>query len=905
MILNIILGIIGAFFGGAALDEFGGAVLGFAVGWLFGVAAGLRKQIKKLESRIEILEIKKHAVKVLRETVKSEKIKPETVKSEPKTEPSPVFKQKTGIPIKLYPQEAQPKNAAPQIPKPVDTEPPKLRDDIKKFFTGGNVVVRIGILILFCGVAFLLKYAAQKNMFPIEMRMAGVALGGLFLLIAGWVLRQKKSEYALILQGGGIGILYLTLFASAKIYGLIPLFAGFIIMAGLVVLSGFLAVFQNSLALAAFGTVGGFLAPVLTSSGSGNHVMLFSYYAFLNAGIFGIAWFKAWRVLNLIGFVFTFVIGSVWGYDHYQPAYFSTTEPFLILFFLFYTAISILFALRQPPKLKGYVDGSLVFGVPIIAFTLQSRLIKGFEYGLAYSSITAGVFYFILVIILWTRKEKGLQMLTEAFCALGVVFCTLAIPLALDDRWTSAAWALEGGALLWVGVRQNRVISRNFGLFLQFGSGVAFLFSIDNPSRDIPVINGLYLGGLAVSMTGLFSSYYLEKNMKKLSKWETRFHIPLLVWGLCWWFGMGINEIDNHVTWNHEKNSILLFIILSCGIMAWVSRKINWNTIKYPPIALMPVLWLFSGIDFIDYPKAHLFEQWGLLLWAAGLGVHLYLLYEFEKKWKQRLVKLWHIAGLLLFVFILSWEGSWLLDQIVSRADTWAFIPWGLIPVLAVMGFQSWGNKIAWPVRRFSSAYIGQGLSVLSFFVWLWILAACLHSGNPSPLTYFPVLNPLDISQIFCSVILFRWVWKSNKLEYTGFSDKTRYALYYAISTAVFIWLNAVTARTVHYWAKIPFTAHRLHNSALFQTSISILWTLTAFGIMIAGTRKISRNLWFTGAGLLAAVVLKLFFIDLDGSGTVARIVSFLGVGCIMLIIGYLSPLPSPKKRLNNLGHGN
>ena len=81
-----------------------------------------------------------------------------------------------------------------------------------------------------------------------------------------------------------------------------------------------LAVLQDARALAVLGIVGGFLAPMLASTGSGNHVALFSYYAMLNSAIFGIAWFKAWRVLNVLGFVFTFGIGSAVGRD-------ATTGP--------------------------------------------------------------------------------------------------------------------------------------------------------------------------------------------------------------------------------------------------------------------------------------------------------------------------------------------------------------------------------------------------------------------------------------------------------------------------------------------------------------------------------------------------------------------------------------------------
>jgi uncharacterized membrane protein len=50
--------------------------------------------------------------------------------------------------------------------------------------------------------------------------------------------------------------------------------------------------------------------------------------------------------------------------------------------------------------------------------------------------------------------------------------------------------------------------------------------------------------------------------------------------------------------------------------------------------------------------------------------------------------------------------------------------------------------------------------------------------------------------------------------------------------------------------------------------------------------------LWLAGAGLLAVVVLKLFFVDLASLDTLRRIVTFLGVGLLMLVIGYVSPLP-------------
>ena len=904
MILNIILGVIGAFFGAAILDE-EGILFGFVMGCLLGMVVNLRRRVTELEKRFESLELRQMATRVRPPSPakppepEAEKPAPEPDKPEP-PRPDELPEKADVIPIRSRPESEKPP-VSDEPPRPdALPEPPaeaesltRLTEAVRAFFTGGNVVVRIGVIILFFGVAFLLKFAAERGMFPIELRLACVGLGGIALLMTGWRLRERRPGYALILQGGAIGILYLNLFAAARLYHLIPLPLTFLLMIALVVLSGLLAVLQDSLGLAAFGAVGGFLAPVLTSSGRGNHVMLFSYYALLNAGILQVAWFKAWRVLNLIGFVFTFGIGTIWGIRAYTPSHFATTEPFLILFFLFYAAISVLFAHRQPPRLRGYVDGTLVFGLPIVAFALQSQLTEGYEYGLAFSALALSGFYITLASLLWRRQAEGMRMLTEAFLALGVVFGSLAIPLALDGRWTAAAWALEGAALIWVGIRQQRLLSRNFGVLLQLGGGMAFLADIHTPTGDIPVFNGLFLGSLAVSLAGLFSSWYLERNRQVLRRWEGWHHGILLVWGLLWWFGTGLNEIHDFLPRADRGPASLLFVVLSCGGMVRISVRLSWNAISYPLAGLLPLLWILACGLFAERPFSHLFTRWGLIPWIAGFVVHFYLLWQFEKRWHKGVIRLWHLGGLLLAVFILTWESVWVIGEGVGRRSVWAFMIWGIIPGLAILSLQKQGHRLSWPVLRFAPAYLKDGPAILATFIGFWELAAAFRPGDPAPLPYLPLLNPLDLAQIFGFIVMLGWVRADRQADSPRFSDASHLLLYSAVSAIIFIWLNALVARTVHFWGHVPFTRFSLYHSVLFQAAISILWTLTALGIMAVAARKGHRPIWFTGAVLLALVVLKLFTIDLDGSGTVARIVSFLAVGGLMLVIGYVAPLPS------------
>ncbi|PCI55863.1 MAG: hypothetical protein COB34_06990, partial [Methylophilaceae bacterium] len=243
-------------------------------------------------------------------------------------------------------------DSAPIVSKPNLIE--KAFSYAKNWLFGGNTLVRSGIVLLFIGVSFLIKYVAENSNMPIELRLAGIAILGVGLLVVGWRLRGKRKEYSWALQGGGIGVLYLTIFAAMKLYHLIPPSAAFALLILIAFLSAGIAVLQSALPLAILGFAGGFLAPIFTATGSGSHVGLFSYYLVLNLAIAFIAYHKSWRSLNVLGFAFTFIIGTIWGAQSYSPEHFATTEPFLIIHFLLFTLIAVLYARKQATKASDY-----------------------------------------------------------------------------------------------------------------------------------------------------------------------------------------------------------------------------------------------------------------------------------------------------------------------------------------------------------------------------------------------------------------------------------------------------------------------------------------------------------------------------------------------------------------------
>lgn len=753
----------------------------------------------------------------------------------------------------------------------------------------GNLMARAGVVVLFFGVAFLLKYGYQHVHLPIELRLLAVALLAIALLAVGWRLRERGG-YGLALQGGGVGLLYLTIFGALRLFEVLPAGLAFVLLFVVAVLSAALAVLQDARVLAVLGVAGGFLAPVLASSGSGGLVGLFSYYAVLNGAILAIAWFKAWRIVNVTGFVFTFGVATAFGALRYSPDNYYAAQPFLILFFLIYVAIPLLFARREAGRRERYLDTTLVFGVPLVGFGLQIGLVRSFAYGSAGSALALGAFYLLLARALWARRGEGLRLLVESFIALGIVFTTLAIPLAFDGRWTSAAWALEGAAIVWIGVRQQRLLARVFGMLLQLLAGFFYLGDLHWRGDAWPLLNSVFLGALLLASSGLLCAWLLQRSPQGLHTAERWLAIVFFGWGSAWWIFAGMHEIDAHVRSALQGNALLAFFSGSSLAFSELTQRLRWPLARYPALALLPVMAVLALLTVFHDP--HPFAHFGYLVWPAAFIVQLWLLRRHEvvgKRWSEYL----HAGGLWLFAALGAWEVAWAIDTWVAGRAAWPLIAWALVPgaLLALLAIR--GERIAWPVATHFAAYLIIGALPLALFLGAWFLFSnVVADGNPWPLPYVPLLNPLDLAQAGALLAIGIWLVEVRRRDLPPLAAIPVSVAWSLAAAAIFFWANAVLLRTLHHWAGVPLQMAPLLGSALVQAALSLFWTLLALAVMVFAARRAARALWLAGATLLAVVVGKLFLIDLSNVGTIARIVSFLGVGGLMLVIGYLAPAP-------------
>ncbi|WIH04125.1 DUF2339 domain-containing protein [Xanthomonas translucens pv. graminis] len=766
---------------------------------------------------------------------------------------------------------AAPLSPAPRGPDPIE----RLLAGTKRWFTEGNVPVKIGMLVLLAGVAALLKYAGDQGWLrvPIELRYAGIAAAALAGLGFGWRQRERKRSFALALQGGAIGVLLLTVFAAFKLSALLPAGAAFALSIVLVASMCVLAVVQESRTLAVLATLAGFLAPIWLSTGSGNHVGLFSYYAVLNAAVFAIAWYRPWRVLNLLGFGFTFGIGTLWGVLQYQPAKFASTEPFLLLFFAFYLLIPILYARRQTAVRSPVVDGSLLFGTPLVAFSLQAWLLRDQQLTLALCALGLAAIYAGLAAALIRRTR--FTLLGQGYALLAVGFATLAVPLALSARATASVFALEGAGLAWLGLRQRRWLPQISGACLQLLAAWGFLTGLDVAWRDTHALaNATFTSGMLLALAGFAGAWSYRRVRSDAAA------LAYYLWGLMWWCGIGVAEIQRFVVVDTRADATLALCAVSGWLVAELHRR--WPA---PALALTTLGGLLLALPLAVWQVAshgQPFAGYGPLVWAlfAGLGL-------------RSLVCLRHSGGTparaAQFVWWLVWPTvaslfGGFLALVFSLASGWSWAlmlaPWLLVAALSLLRW-SW---LAAPLgTAFAPCRSALQCSYFALLGMAWSISLIVR-GASAPLPWVPLLNPLEMTQLLFLVLVGRWM-RTPQLPAV-----LRPRCMSLLAGAGFLWITSMTLHAVHHLGGVPWGA--VLSDSVAQTSLTVVWSVLGVLGWVLGSRRGQRGLWLAGALLMAVVLGKLLLVDRGNLGNVAGIASFIAYGLLCTVVGYFAPAP-------------
>ena len=331
---------------------------------------------------------------------------------------------------------------APAIP----TRKRKKKVNYEKYI-GENLFGKIGILIFVIGVGLFVSYAIDRNWINETWRTVLGFLTGSILLAVAERLEKKYRTFSSLLAGGAFAIFYLTVAIAFHYYHLFSQTAAFIILVGVTLFMSVLSVLYNRRELAIIALVGGFIAPFIVSTNSGDYVMLFTYITILNVGAFGLSIYKRWKELIVISFLFTLLISVIFlltGYSVVLPYMSVVLSIFATIFYFIYLLSIVSFLITN--KLKRDVGLTLMLIANNFIYLLIGLL---FLSNIPLSFDANGIFCLFIAIInllvlIWLRKNKAdYKLLMHIMLGLVLTFVSITIPLQAGGIYITLLWSSE------------------------------------------------------------------------------------------------------------------------------------------------------------------------------------------------------------------------------------------------------------------------------------------------------------------------------------------------------------------------------------------------------------------------------------------------------------------------------
>ncbi|MDR1019751.1 MAG: DUF2339 domain-containing protein [Synergistaceae bacterium] len=791
----------------------------------------------------------------------------------------------------------------------------------------GNIWVTVGVMLFLAGFGLLFNYVVRRHRIPLELRLVAGAAVSIAMTWFGWKMRNRRRTYALILQGGGIALLYVVLLAGVRMGPVIP---AAVAIAGMIMLSTFsvaLALLQDFELLAIFALLGGYMAPILLSTGSSNFVALFSIYSLLNAEILLISLWRDWRKTRWGGLLASAAVGAIWGALRWRDEYFSSAEPFLILFFVNYSAIALipLFRDRLAAFVKSlgsrpgeftHLDMPMIAALPFVMLSLQMAAASHTRYGVALTCLALGAWHLALGRHAVKRDGAGaIGIEPRLFLVYCLIFSNLAVPFIFRQALSSCVWAIEGTLLAAYAARHRH---RDRGVMICGILLHAFAFLLYNFAPFLHLPGHLYAGirpavallrwrdlgpdflltALVFAASALAAGYFAhtmsgrgrEKNgfLPKPAGFRDALPWAFAAYGTAWWTMAAIHAADFYL--GGTPVGTLMMLCLGALAAYEVSERAQWPQIR---VMAIPAF----GAMLRDVMRAGLSRASALdWLTTALMSFRAYLSYRDGGEAGRARKITW---GVTLFITVLysSWSWTGLALRVFGRDAAFgsggmlflaSFLPVVLAALLFVNRRFGALAKVKMEDYAFSSAVAVTALMALR----LWYFCGTVFDVDVSEqfFPYIPLLNPMELWQALyiatAGIVLYEL--EHERVRTTG--------LYVVLPVVVFLWLNSVAARTAWEWFGETVRLGRMARAPYFQGIIAILWGFTALALIGFGKKYANRRLWFIGAGLLAADIAKLLLVDLRNSATAIRILAFLLLGGLFLLIGWTSPLPPRKK---------
>ncbi|MHA0856851.1 DUF2339 domain-containing protein [Paenibacillus sp. CMAA1364] len=479
--------------------------------------------------------------------------------------------------------------------------------------------VAILLIILAVGTSFKMMYSGWFNGY---MKASTFFLLGVLMLVGGeWLFRKKKQTFALGLLGGGISVLYGSIFYSYFLLDIINIYAGLGLSVLVSLTAVLLALRYHSKTIISLGLVGGYL-PLFSYMGAfgleGKAVYIaMCYLILLNVSILLVSFRKRWVIVNYISFLFNVpCMIALIGLSNSQ----SISMLYVVVTFMMYLGITLGYPLKQLSKLSWW-DFSLLALNTFISCSALYILFVAAEWD-NYHGLLALVFclvYFGLGRFMekYMQQEKQTILL---FYATSLTFAVLMIPFQFGAEWVSIGWLIEGVLLTIYGsLNRFKTLERAGWGILALCLGSFFIFDI-----FINVIGyagdyfDLKYSFVTVGML-LVTWYYAIQQHTKVANLYSRpieaqlvtvfKYITLLNVWFYLMYEMG-NLYQHWVPWefsHYDFYRLLLIATITIGLAYALSKAtvLYDRVVKYYTLALYVIGYLFCLIITLSTPVLH------------------------------------------------------------------------------------------------------------------------------------------------------------------------------------------------------------------------------------------------------------------------------------------------------------
>ena len=572
---------------------------------------------------------------------------------------------------------------------------------------GGNWLARVGALALIVGTAFFLKLAFDNDWIGETERVLLGVVGGLALVGAGEYWRQRYAIYSQALAGGGIAILYVSVFAAYSFYDLIATYPAIGVLALISVGAAALALRHESTSLAILGIAGAFLAPFVigafdeaSAQGAGPGYDIVVYVLLVDVLVLALSTFRNWRWFTLLTLVASLASVAAW-LDYSGPDVDPiVSQAFLTGVFLIFVAATTLYHVIWRRVPQAFDHSLMVLNAGAYLALTYATLSDDFRAWMGLFALGLSLFYVLLGAV---ALRQGREQNYLALMALGIAAVMLAVaaPVQLGGPWFGAAWAVQGVLLIWLSFRLGRVRTRLSG-YLALALGAGWLLFVGTPmaiTEYLTPFANTYAPSFAMATAALYAAaLVLRRNGGALHYREEAASGVMIIGGNVMLAALFATQLGS--TWLPIAWSVQALAML------WLWRAWGLWEMRWSGCALLAVVAvrLVAGETAIDTDEFRAFLNGRMLAFACGIAA-LYAAAVILRGRMDDASEREHVFVVPSVLAVASFLTLWILG-----AEAFALVDSGIIEVSGDAEFHAKSLALSLVLAVYASAALAVGV---------------------------------------------------------------------------------------------------------------------------------------------------------------------------------------------------